>query len=329
MDLSRREFAGFAVMALAVPSIPGAAWARQGVPGSVTTVLDWTPIGEGVYAAVGGGGNSVLVRSGRKAALIDTKLCGYGAVLGREIGMLGSSVELVINTHHHGDHTGGNSIFTEHTRVVAHEKAKPRVLGQRERYRGAAASTLRDLAKSGAGTAALVIEQVEEMVEGWGEIETSAFAPTETVGGDASFTIGDRELLVRHVGAGHTDNDLFVYLPGANILHTGDLLFHKTNPYIDTSAGVDINGWLKSCETMLKVCDEKTVVVPGHGEVTDRAGIQEQIDYFGLIRRTVERARGEGKSKEEVQAIEPSEVAGFGFPQLLKMNLGLVYDGKV
>ncbi len=330
MEMTRREFAGLAAMALAAGSIPGAAWARQGAPGTMTTVLDWDRVVDGAYVAVGGGGNSLVMQSGRTALLIDTKLCGYGAVLGREIGMLGTAPELVINTHHHGDHTGGNSAFTGSVRVVAHEKAKARVLGQRERYRGAVRSTLNDLAKSDADSAAGAIETVENMVVGWDEIETSSFAPTETVSGDASFTVGEQEVLVRHVGAGHTDNDVFVYLPGLNILHTGDLLFHEINAYCDTSAGVDIDGWIRSCEALLKVCDEKTVVVPGHGSVTDRTGIQKQIDYFGLLRRTVEHARDkEGKSKEEVQKIVPSGVSEYGYTQLLEMNLGLMYDNEV
>lgn len=329
MEMSRRQFTAAAAMTLAIPMIPGAgrAWGQSSRP----TFLEWDEVRAGAWAAIGGGGNSLFVKgSGGESLLIDCKNCGYGKILRTEIKGMESAASLVINTHHHADHSGGNVAFTEDTRLVAHEKARPRVMGQVQRYKDAARATLNELAKSDSPGASLSLASVEQLVAGWDKVEAQDFAPTETVSGDHSFNVGGVEVLVRHTGNGHTDNDLFIYIPSMNILHTGDLLFNEMHPYMDTSAGVNMKGWIEALHAMHDLCDESTVVIPGHGEVCDRDALMGQVDYFKLLERVVTYNRDKlNKTREEIVEIVPSGMQNYGLKQLLSMNLGLIYDDAV
>ena len=96
--------------------------------------LIWKPAGDRAWCAVGSGGNSTLLRGDGAAVLIDCKNAPYGPCLRRESLRRVPSLAMVINTHHHGDHTGGNHAFSADIEIVAHDKCTDRVLGQMNRY---------------------------------------------------------------------------------------------------------------------------------------------------------------------------------------------------
>jgi glyoxylase-like metal-dependent hydrolase (beta-lactamase superfamily II) len=93
---------------------------------------------------------------------------------------------------------------------------------------------------------------------------------------------------------------------------------------MDQNGGVDSEGWQRSLRAMLDLCDSDTVVVSGHGEIVDRAGLERQYEYFDQLRAAVEAAVAEGRSKSEVEALRPESLADIsGNPS---RNLGVVYD---
>ena len=93
-----------------------------------------------------------------------------------------------------------------------------------------------------------------------------------------------------------------------------------------SSTGATTAGWMRSLRRMIELCDERTVVVPGHGEVTDVSGLREQVAYFEYVRRLVGDAIKAGQSKRQIQRDPIERYQGYGFEQLAPRVLGAVYD---
>ncbi len=348
MSISRRDFllAGSALAgaALAVPRVlarqqppltprpPQPGGPRQVTPADVR-YFEWKKVGEGAHAAFGEGGNALAVVGPRETLLIDTKNTGFGDTLRTEAVTFGSLVGLVINTHHHGDHTGGNCAFTKDVPVLAHEKCKARIAGNVERYVNGAKNTVRTMYQSKKLSARAVRDSAMLLAGTLDELKDPAkvaalFEPTKTTAGNETLTLDGRKIELVHVGAGHTDNDLIVFLPDANVLHTGDLVFHNWWPYIDRGAGADTAGWIRSCEKIVEMCDDKTVVVPGHGEITDRAGVRKQIEFFTTMRANAAKAVKDGTTREAFLAMTFGEYENFAEASkfIRPTSLGGLYD---
>ncbi len=333
---SRREFLRVAAVVgggLAVPGVVSRAWARAGDPPSFYTVKKLVEGAIRVTALIGDGGNSLVAGdgSGGWAVVIDTKNAPLGAMLRRADALAAGAdfskgERLVINTHHHGDHTGGNWAF-DGVPIVAHANARPRVLAQTKNYLGSIARVVKSLEsdETAAGKAALPF--AKEYLEKCESFKPEAWAPTKTISGEKNtIKVGALAIEAYHYGPGHTDNDIVLRLPEQNIVHMGDLLFHKNWCVIDRSAGANTENWMKSVSEVIKLCDGKTVVIPGHGELTDVEGLKGQVAFLERVRAVVGEAIKAGKSKEEVLKMEPAEFAERGMKQMRERTLGAVYD---
>jgi glyoxylase-like metal-dependent hydrolase (beta-lactamase superfamily II) len=306
MTVSRRDFllAGSALAASTLTA--GRLWARAGQPfqqpsttrqvnPSEVRYFEWKKAADRAHVAFGEGGNSLVVLGKDGAVLVDTKNAGFGETLRNEAAALGSPLALVINTHHHADHTGGNSEYTRDLPVLAHTKAKPRIAANTERYVAGAKGTVSAMFKNPKLSAKGVRDAAMKLAGRLDETKDPAklaalFEPTRTTDGNEKISAGGLDIELTHVGAGHTDNDLILFFPALNLLHTGDLVFNRWWPYVDRGAGANSDGWIRSCEKILAICNDKTVVVPGHGEITDRAGVQAQIDFFRKVRDAAAKA---------------------------------------
>ncbi|MEL7472994.1 MAG: MBL fold metallo-hydrolase, partial [Planctomycetota bacterium] len=147
----------------------------------------------------------------------------------------------------------------------------------------------------------------------------------------ASFRPADRQspprgAITRHFGAGHTDNDLVVHAVRMNVVHTGDLIFNGLHPFFDQNAGVTSLGWINSLNEIEKLCDEETIVVPGHGPVGDKSIVVEMRRYIEQLRASVKTDIGNGVSKEDAQAKTYDFMEGLKFGQLRPIAIGAVYD---
>lgn len=338
MDVSRRDFASLLAGAVAGLALPGSvrglggslsgAWGGA-VPGSrQVTYFEWHAIGERVRVAMGGGGNTLLYMGADGALQSDGKNFGLGRILRREAEAQGHPVTHFVNTHHHGDHSGGNDGFSDLARV-AHANAEPRIVATAEanleRARDALPETLARLRDDDAPSAA--IADVEATLEALDGLTPGAFAPTDTFESDRELAIEGHPVEVRWASRGHTDGDAFLYLPEENVLHCGDLLFHGRHPYVDVSADATPDGWMRCVDAMLALCDGDTVVIPGHGNLTDRGGLEAQKTYFERLQDIVAEALREGRSRDEVTALEPADLAALpAAERMLPQNLGIVYD---
>lgn len=289
--LSRRRFTGglaALVAAAAAGPLPIARTARAQFADEFTL----TELASGVHAITGRGGNALVVQGDGGAILIDTKVMGAGEDLRALAEKAGSPVAAVINTHHHADHTGGNPAFTSDLPVYAHPNATPRVRSQ-------------------------VASQGEE---------PAAFLPTERATDGMTLEVAGVQMRFVHPGNAHTDNDVWIHFPEKNLIHTGDLVFHKVHPFIDADAGADTTGWIDACEKIASACRDGATVVPGHGEITDRSGVERQIEYFKAVREAVGEVVQADGPKAAVARIRLPIFQGMGFERLRARTLETVYD---
>lgn len=330
-------------------------WFRQGAHGGPKAVLrrpafvfDWKDVGSGngpvvCRAGFGEGGNSLaIIERGVGSILIDTKNAPFGALLAQDVlaldevpidklqsGDLPGELKLVINTHHHYDHTGGNHAFAGKVDHLAHPKAIERIKAQIELYRKNATASIMKLEASDKpsdkGRAAIFRQEFGDKISAW---DASTFAPTRAMKGQKeALQIGSIKLELHHFGAGHTDNDIVVRLPDHNVLHMGDLLFNRIWPYFDVPSGANTAGWINSCKQAIALCDNDTVIVPGHGELTDVEALRRQIALFEDLAPKAVAAVKAGQSREDfIKAPTPAYddygLAGFIRP----VTLGGLYD---
>jgi glyoxylase-like metal-dependent hydrolase (beta-lactamase superfamily II) len=212
-------------------------------------------------------------------------------------------VDLLFNTHHHGDHTGGNGVFQpEVKKIIAHARV-PELLKQQ-------AAT----AKPGTPPPVLPTATFDKA---WGE------------------KAGDEQVTAKHYGPAHTGGDAVIHFQRANVVHMGDLLFLERHPFIDRPAGASIQNWMTTMETVAKEFEQDTVYIAGHARqglsvLTDRAALLKFRDYFDAVLTEARRAIKEGQSKDEL--VKRESLKGFegyqgsGARLSLAGSLGVAYD---
>lgn len=333
MALTRRAFLGTSMAGVGL-AVCGRAAAR-GLSGefggwasghSEASYFEWKKVADGCHVATGEGGNALAVVAKGETFVIDAKNGGFGAALRREAEALGQPVKTLINTHHHFDHTGGNPAFTKDLTVVAHANLPPRIGSHVNRSIQAAQGAIAKLKQSQNAAAPKVIADVEAFLKS--NPTEKDFMPNKLMPSSGTITLGGVSVELYHVGAGHTDNDLIVFIPEHNVVHGGDLLFHRMWPYVDpTNSGADTAGWITSCRKIIELCNEKTVVVPGHGEVGDVSIAQRQIDFFTKMREIAAREVEKGTTREEFLKLSPEEFKDFGLAEMIKpATLGGLWD---
>ena len=180
--------------------------------------------------------------------------------------------KLLINTHHHGDHSGGNISFkgiVEH--VLAHENSKKN----------------------------------QENSARQNKSEDKQLYPDQTYTNTWCQKVGREKICLHYFGAGHTNGDSFIHFQHANIVHCGDLVFNRRHPYVDRSAGANIKSWINVLDKALNKFNKKTIYIFGHAgtgyEVTGKADELKLFrDYLGNVLKFVEGEIKAGKTKEEI-----------------------------
>jgi glyoxylase-like metal-dependent hydrolase (beta-lactamase superfamily II) len=189
-------------------------------------------------------------------------------------------VRFVINTHWHGDHTGGNEAFGKAGAViVAHDNVRRRM--SVDTFSKQMNRTLKATAKSG--------------------------LPVVTFAQGVSFHLNGDRIEVRHVDDAHTDGDSLVYWTGANVLHMGDTFFYKvTYPFIDRESGGSIDGMIAASKTALAMVKPGAKIIPGHGPVATIADLQAYHDMLVSVRAKVAAGVRAGRTKAAVVASKPT-----------------------
>ncbi|NKB88882.1 MAG: MBL fold metallo-hydrolase [Acidobacteria bacterium] len=298
-------------------------------PQDTARVFRWEQLGDG-YAGFGAGGNILLWPTSFGAVLVDTKHNGMGASLKREVTALAGEVAAVVVTHHHADHAGGIPTFVDDVPVHAQRRGVGRrIVAGRELKAAFTDGQPPELDRWSAdlpsGAADMVRVDLANFARRIQRLDVQSFAANVTFTTDDELDVGNDVVQMHHAGRGHTDNDAWVRLPEANVIHAGDLIFNGFHPFVDVDAGATTVGWQHALSEIAAACDSATVVVPGHGAVTDQAGVQAQWGYFEALRTAVENAIAAGMSRAEVTALTPDVHRGLGGTRGPD-NLGIVFD---
>lgn len=312
MSLSRREFvalgAGVGVSLLAGRALGargGGAWSRAG------EFFEWRTLSKQAVAAIGRtgddlrivGGNSVVLTDAGESLLIDTKQAVLGPALRREMKARAGTLRRVLNTHHHFDHAGGNGAFSGEAPIVAHPNAVRRIEASREAFLAQLDTKIDALRVSEVPGATEAADDARAFLDTLANLPGDALTPRERWSPEQKVLVGNLPVVVHHFGSGHTDNDLVVHVASENLVITGDLVFHGFHPFFDADGGADIFGWLRALQQVRMLCNERTVVVPGHGPVSDRGCIDRQMKYLTDVVAAVDRAIDAGKTRDEVAAM--------------------------
>jgi len=329
MNLTRRD----AILSLAagaaatcLPAITRAAQPAADPKPDAGDFLIWKPVGDGAFVGVGSGGNSTVIKGKDAGILVDCKNAPYGQCLRREALRRCGSLAMVINTHHHGDHTGGNHAFSADVEIVAQDACTERVLGQMNRYLSQLKEASIQLGDGDGPTIRQVRGEALELYQRKEKLKPTDFAPKTTFATSREIAAAGIVGTMHHFGAGHTDNDLVIHLPELNVLILGDLLFNKMHPFVDKESGADTRAWQAALRKCLDLCDAKTIVVPGHGDLAGVAAIKTQIAYFDALRDFVAAALKEGKSRSEIANMAMPKFGDYGLKQMASSGLMTMHD---
>jgi cyclase len=325
MRTTRREFVFATATGAALAFLPRWTWAR-----AQETKRNFAnkPVREKllVIGDITSGGNVLMVPTNAGPIIIDSKFAHTAPALHADIKSLtGNAPTMLINTHHHADHSGGNWIFHETTRIVAHKNFNSRIEGNLAQYTQQAQNHAQELKEKNADESNQ--NQAAQLADRIKSMKSDQFkAGTELPDGETIITHGNVEMRCHHFGNGHTDNDVVIFFPKQNVMHMGDLLFHKCFPFIDRKAKANTRSW----QTVLKKCmelgDDDTIVIPGHGEITEKSALERQYDFFNQMRDVVSKAVRAEKTKEEVMKIEPEQYADYQLQFIRPIALGAMYD---
>lgn len=246
-------------------------------------IVEVHPVVGNIYMLTGSGGNigvsigedGILIVDDQYAPLAD-KI--KAALRGLHAGPL----KFVLNTHFHGDRVGGNPIFGLEATIIAHTNVRKRVSTPQQ---------------GGVSTIPAMVE------EGW---------PVITFDEEVSVHFNGEEIRLVHIPEGHTDNDSFIHFTGSNVVHMGDTFFNGRFPFVDLRSGGSVDGLIRNIAEVLDTIGPDTRVIPGHGDLGDRADL---AAYHGMLVATTEAVRAmisEGKTLEEIKAAGlPEEWSGY------------------
>jgi glyoxylase-like metal-dependent hydrolase (beta-lactamase superfamily II) len=270
-----------------------------------TAKITVLPLQAGVNVLMGSGGN-ILVTSGPDGKLaVDSGFATSQPQIERALSSISAEpLRHLINTHWHYDHTDGNEwMHKAGAQIIAQAKTRTRMSSRQ------------------------VIPAFDAVLPSSpvGALPMSVFEEAETV------RINGSDIRLRRYSPAHTDTDISVFFPEANVLHTGDTWFHGYYPFIDYDSGGSFHGMLTAAAENLSLSDEKTIVVPGHGEVGSRRDLVEFRDMLQSVYEKVAGQKKTGKPLTDVVASRPTSEfdakwgGGFITPELF---VGLVYRGS-
>ena len=260
-------------------------------------------VADGVYMLKGAGGNIGLSIGPNGSLVIDDQYAPLSdKILAAIKALTPDPVRFVVNTHWHGDHTGGNeNLAKTGAFLVAHENVRKR-MGN---------------------------EQFIAMFNQKVPASPAAALPVVTFAEGVTFHWNGDEVRAFHVAPAHTDGDTVVQFVKADVVHMGDCFFNGSFPFIDTSSGGKVDGIVAAADRVLGGVTDKTKIIPGHGPVASKADLQAYRDTVKSVRDRVAKLKAEGKTKEAAVAAKPTAEfdakwgQGFIKPDVF---VGLVYD---
>ena len=241
-------------------------------------------------------------------------------------GVTDKPIKYLVNTHHHGDHTGGNDAFRPFSVILAHDNVRKRMLESPQTILKDYPAYLEEAKKKGDAESVAYLEDAIAWAKKV-KVEDIA-APVVTYETEVRIHVGDETIVVWHTPPAHTDGDSVVYFEKAKVLHMGDLFFHKVIPFIDVNSGGSARGYLAALDGVLARVPPDVKIIPGHGEVTDVAGLKAFRQYFVDILEAARKAKAAGKTKDEfLKTVDLPAYKGYdGYGDRFKENCAAAWD---
>ncbi len=227
--------------------------------------IEATALKGSVHMLTGMGGNIGVSAGDDGILIIDDQFAPLAEKIAAALGELGSDKpKYVINTHYHGDHTGSNAFFHSHkgATILAHDNVRVRLANDEK-------------------------------------VSPDAL-PAITYENGIKLHFNGETIHIMHLESGHTDGDSIVWFEQPDVMHTGDLFFNGVFPFIDLKSGGSVKGYIESVKQVMAKIDDDTVLIPGHGALSNKA---EYTTFLAMIEETfafVKAQKAQGKSLEAI-----------------------------
>ncbi len=271
----KRSFAA-AVSTLVLATVPATAAFGQEAP-EITT----EEVAEGIYMLAGRGGNIGLAVGPSATFLIDDQYApATEAILEAVAAVTDRPIDFVLNTHWHGDHTGGNeNLGQAGVWIVGHENVREKM------------------------SAPQYIETFDMRTDAAPEVAKPALTFRESM----TFHLDGRTIRILHLeGSAHTDGDSIVHFVEDNVVHLGDTMFAGMYPFIDVGTGGTLAGMIRHADAVLGMIDDETRIIPGHGPLSTKADLVAYRALMQELHDAISPLVAAGKSREEVIAAKPT-----------------------
>ena len=230
-------------------------------------IIETQQLSDNVYMLTGQGGNIGVCVGDQGIFMIDDQFARLTPKILEAVKALSDKpIQFLINTHYHGDHTGGNeNIAQQGAKIIAHDNVYKR------------------LSESTPATPKKAL-------------------PVISFNDKLQLHINGEDVIVFHVENAHTDGDALLYFTQSNVLHTGDTFFSELYPYIDLDSGGNINGYIEAVKKTLILIDDDTKIIPGHGKLSNKVKYQFFLSMLEDLKTKVLAEIESGKTEEDVAA---------------------------
>jgi cyclase len=257
------------IVAIAAFSIAAAAFAQT----DYTKVeIKVTKVSGNIYMLEGAGGNIGVSAGEDGVVIVDDQFAPLAPKIRAALkGIVDKPIRFVLNTHFHGDHTGGNEDFGKEATIIAQSNVRKRLV-------------------SGTTTPGRETPPAPKTA-----------LPVITFDDKVSVFVNGEEIRAVHFPHGHTDGDSVIYFTKSNVVHMGDDYFNGNFPFVDQASGGSIKGLTAAVEQILTTLPDDVKVIPGHGKLSDKAGLRAFLDMLKGTTAAVQKAIAAGKSLDDMK----------------------------
>ncbi len=236
-----------------------------------------TKVAGNVYMLEGAGGNIGASVGEDGIVIVDDQYAPLADKIQAALkGITDKPVRFIINTHYHGDHTGGNDYFQKQAPIIAHDNVRKRLESG-----------------GGAGNGASIHMDFKPAPKG--------ALPIITFDHDVTVHLNGEDIRALYFPAGHTDGDSVIFFPKSNVVHMGDDFVTYGFPFIDVDSGGSIDGMIDGVEKVIAQVPADVKIIPGHGPISSVSDVRAYLEMLKATREVVAKAIKDGKTVDQMK----------------------------